>query len=61
MERLSDLLCFSEKTGDLLSPGVTGAQCRQWCMTGWADSGVWNAGTDAVSYGRAEETAVYVK
>lgn len=57
MERLSDLLCFSEETDDFLSPGVTGAtaQSRQWCLTGWADPGVWNAGTDAVSYVSTEE------
>lgn len=29
MERLSDLLCFSEKTDDFLPPGVTGAAALQ--------------------------------
>lgn len=52
MERLSDLLCFSEKTDDFLSWGY---RSNSTVQTGWADSGVWNAGADAVSYIRAEE------
>lgn len=52
MERLSDLLCFSEKTDNFLPPGVTGAAAALQTVCGQAgltqEFGMWEQVQSAV-------------